>query len=108
LAGPLPTGVISGVVTGDVIQVDRTVTGVSLNQTSTTQGTLTLTNGAAIAGTLALAGNFATSLFHVDITPATGFATISVQTPPVAATTGTAGTGTDAYSWTGTSGGVWT
>jgi hypothetical protein len=107
LAGPLPTGVISGFVAGDIIRVDQAVTSVSFVQTTPTQGTLTLLKGAATLGTLALGGNFAGNLFHVDVAAATGTAAITLQAAPAAAGTAAASTGTDGYSWTGSSGGVW-
>jgi hypothetical protein len=107
LRGPLPTGAITAFVAGDVIQVDQTITGVSFKQTTSTQGTLTLTNGAATVGTLTLAGSFATSLFHVDVAAASGYGTISVQSASAAAGTGSGSTGTDSYTWSGASGGVW-
>jgi hypothetical protein len=107
LRGPLPTGTISGFGAHAAIQVDQPVTGVSFKQTTATQGTLTLTNGATTVGTLALSGNYAASLFHVDVAATTGYATISAQTAPTAAGTATASTGKDAYRWTGASGGSW-
>ncbi len=109
--GPLPTGTISGLAATfgatDVIQIDKTVTGVSFKQTTTSQGTLTLLDGAATVGTLTLAGSYTASLFHVDVNAATGYGTISLQTPPAAPGTAAANTGKDAYSWTGVSGGTW-
>jgi hypothetical protein len=63
LAGPLPTGTISGFVAGDTIQIDRTVTGVSFKQTGS-QDTLTLTDGASTVGTLALSGSYSACLFR--------------------------------------------
>jgi hypothetical protein len=107
LAGPLPSGTISGLIAGNSIKVDQTVTGVSFKQTTATQGTLTLTDGTTTVGTLTLAGGYATSLLHLDVSAASGYGTISLQTAPAAAGTGTAGTSTDAYSWTGASGGAW-
>ncbi len=107
LAGPLPTGTISGFVAGDTIQVDRTVTGVSFKQTTVSQGTLTLTNGASTVGTLSLSGTYSTSLFHVDTAAATGVATISLQTQTSASGSGAASKGTDAYNWVGAGGGSW-
>jgi hypothetical protein len=104
LAGPLPTGTISGFAAGDAIQVDQTVSGVSYQQAT---GTLTLTDGATIVGTLTLSGDYSTSLFHVDVAAASGLATISVQTATTATGSAAADTGTDAYSWTGNGGGSW-
>ena len=65
---------ITGFIAGDSIIVDLNVTGASFKQTTNTQGTLTLTNGAAIVGTLTLNGNYATSLFQVDVAGQTGVA----------------------------------
>ncbi len=107
LQGPKPTGVISGFLPGDVIQLDKPVTGISFAQTTTTQGTLTLTNGGAAIGSLTLAGNFASNIFHADVAPASGVATVTLQTAPSAAGTGTVSTTKDAYYWSGTSGGNW-
>jgi len=105
LQGPKPTGVISGFSQGNVIQLDKPVTGISFAQTTTTQGTLTLTNGGAAIGSLALAGSFASNIFHADVAPASGVATVTLQTAPSAAGAGTVSTTKDAYYWSGTSGG---
>ena len=108
LAGALPTGTISGfAATGNEIKVDQVVTAVSFKQTTSTRGTLTLINGSTTVGTLTLAGNFASYLFHVDVSAASGYAIITVQTPPAAAGTGAVSTSKDAYSWSGASGGNW-
>jgi hypothetical protein len=107
LKGPLRTGTISGFVAGDTIIVDRNVTGASFVQTTASLGKLTLTNGATIVGTLTFAGNYAASLFQVDMAPATGVTTISLQTVPTATGTASASTGSHAYKWTGASGGNW-
>jgi hypothetical protein len=106
LAGPLPTGAISGFLAGDTIIVDRTVTGASYRQNGT-QGILTLTNGSTTVGTLTFAGTYSASLFQVDVAAATGVATITLQTAPSGTASGTAASGTDAFSWNGTSGGSW-
>ena len=78
LRGALPTGTIGGFAVSDAIQIDRTVTGVTFNQTSNLQGTLTLSNGAAEVGTLTLLGNYAGSQFQVATSAQTGFGTISM------------------------------
>ena len=106
LAGPLPTGVISGFVAGDTIVVDRTVTGVTYIQNGA-QGTLTLKNGASTLGALTLAGTYTAGLFQIDVAAATGVATISLQAATSSAVNGTASTGTDAFTWSGISGGSW-
>ena len=106
LGGPLPTGIINGFAAGDIIQIDKTVTGLSYAKAAS-QGTLTLLNGANIVGTLALAGSFTGSMFHVDVSAATGFATISVLTQPTSNGTATANTSKDSYNWLGTSIGGW-
>ncbi len=105
--GPLPTGTIGGFAAGDTIQLDQTVTGAGFVQTTSTKGTLTLTNGAATVGTLTFAGNYAASLFQVDVSPATGVATLSLQTATTTAGSAAANTGRDAFSWTGANGGSW-
>ena len=105
--GPLPTGMISGFTVGDSIQMDQTVTNVSFSQTSGTQGTLTLKNGSATVGSLALLGDFTGNAFRLDVAPATGFGTISLV-PKSSVTSSGAATGTfDAYRWNGASGGSW-
>ena len=75
LRGPLRTGVISGFIAGDTIIIDQHVTGVTFTQTTNSQGTLTLTNGAATIGTLTLNGNFAGDLFQADVAAQTGVTT---------------------------------
>ncbi len=107
LNGPLPTGVISGFIAGDSIIVGRTATGVAYTQTSSGQGTLTLTNGATTVGILTLSGNYAANLFQLDLAAATGFATISVQNATSGAGGAAADTGSHAYGWAGASGGTW-
>ena len=107
IRGPLPTGLIAGFTTGDTIQLDRTVTGASFVQTTATQGVLTLTNGAATVGTLAMVGNYAASQFQLDVAAATGIATISLLPATIVSGTAAANIGTDSYSWTGASGGDW-
>jgi hypothetical protein len=108
LKGPIRTGTITGFLAGDTIIIDRNVTGATFTQTTGSQGVLTLTNGAVTVGTLTLNGNYAASLFQVDVAPVTGIATISVEAAPVTAGTALASTGTHAYNWTGASGGNWT
>ena len=108
LKSSLQVGVISGFIAGDSIIIDRNITGAVFTQTTATQGVLTLTNGATTVGTLTFAGNFAGSLFQVDIAPETGVATITLQTAPSVAGTAAASTNTHAYSWIGVSGGNWT
>ena len=107
LNGPLPTGVISGFVVGDSIIINRTVTGIAYAQTTASQGTLTLSNGGTTVGTLTLSGNYAANLFQLDVSPTTGFATISVQSATRASGSAAAGTGNHLYSWSGASGGSW-
>lgn len=85
IQGPLPTGAISGFSGSDKIQIDQTVTGVTFTQTSSTQGTLKLTDGAATVGTLTMSGNYSGSLFQVDVTTPSGWGTISLL--PAAAST---------------------
>ena len=107
LTGPLPTGVISGFVAGDSIIINRTITGVAYTQTAASQGTLTLSNGSTTVGILTLNGNYAANLFQLDVSPATGFATISVQTATSASGSAAASTGNHLYSWSGSNSGSW-
>jgi hypothetical protein len=104
----LRVGTISGFIAGDTIIIDQNVTGAAFTQTTNSKGTLTLTDGATTVGTLTFAGNFAGSLFQVDMAPQTGVTTISLQTATGTAGTAAASTNGDAYSWTGASGGSWT
>ena len=85
----LPTGTISGFAAGDVIEIlghgSALATGLTYVQTSGSLATLTLSKGGVAVGTLALAGNFAGSLFHLGLDPY-GDDLISLQTvgaPPV-------------------------
>jgi len=108
LRGPLRTGVISGFIAGDTIIIDQHVTGVTFTQTTNSQGTLTLTNGATTIGALTLNGNFAGDLFQADVAAQTGVTTISLQSLPTATGSAAASTGSHSYDWTGASGGSWT
>jgi len=107
IRGPIPAGRISGFVAGDTIQIDQTVTGVIFSQVTTARATLTLMNGLVTVGTLTFMGSFTSSLFQLDVAAASGVATISLQAAPTNAGTAAASTGTDAYRWTGASGGSW-
>ncbi len=106
LTSPLAIGSISGFIQGDTIVIDRNVTGATFSQTTSSQGVLTLTNGSATVDTLRLQGSYTADLFQVDIAPATGVATITLQTATRAALAVT-GAGNDTDSWTGASGGTW-
>ena len=79
----LPSGTISGFAGGDVIEIvghgSALATGVSYSQTGSSVATLTLSKGGVSVGTLALAGNYAGSLFHLGVDPY-GDALISLQT----------------------------
>jgi hypothetical protein len=108
LESSLRVGTIAGFIAGDTIIIEQDVTGATFVQTTGTQGILTLTDGAATVGTLTFAGNYAGSLFQVDIAPATGVATISLQAAAAAAGSAAASTNGHAYSWIGVSGGSWT
>ena len=108
IMGPLPTGSIGGFVAGDSIQIDQTVTGASYRQTTGTQGTLTLTDGAATVGTLTLLGSYASNLFELDVAAVTGFGTISLVNTAASTVVGTANVGTDPFSWVGGVSGSWT
>jgi filamentous hemagglutinin len=103
----LRTGAIIGFIAGDSIIVDQNVTGATFSQTTSTQGVLTLTDGATAVGTLTLKGNYAASLFQVDMAPETGVATVSLETATTAAGIALATLGGDAYAWVGASGGNW-
>ncbi len=107
LKGALRIGTIIGFLAGDAILVDQNVTGATYVQTNNAQGTLTLTDGATTAGTLTFAGNYAGSLFQIDVNPVTGVATISLQTATSAAGAASAGPAGHVYTWTGVSGGSW-
>ncbi len=103
------TGIISGFIAGDTIAIDANVTGASFAQTSSTAGTLTLTDGGTAVGTLTFDGNFAGSVFQVDVAPGTGVATISLQASPApAGAAAPAGTNGQTYAWTAMGGGSWT
>ncbi len=85
IADVLPTGTISGFTSGDTIALAGLATGLRYTQTSSTLATLTLSKGGATVGTLALAGNYAGKLFHIQM-DAQGTAYIAEQTigaPPV-------------------------
>ena len=90
LRGALPTGAISGFAVSDTIQIDRTVTGLTFNQTNALQGTLTLSNGAAEVGTLTVLGNYAASQFQVTTSAQTGFGTISMVPGAIGSSVSTA------------------
>ena len=107
LQGSLRMGTISGFVAGDTIIIDQDVTGASFTQTNGSLGTLTLTDGATVVGTLTFAGNFAGSLFQVDVAPETGVATISLQTAAGSTGSDAASSNGDLYTWVGASGGSW-
>jgi fibronectin-binding autotransporter adhesin len=107
LKSSLQVGAITGFIAGDTIIIDQNVTGAIFTQTTISRGTLTLTNGATIVGTLTFNGNYASSLFQVDMAPETGVTTISLQAATSAAGTAAASTNGHAYSWTGVSGGSW-
>ncbi len=106
MTSPLAMGSISGFIQGDSIVIDRGVTGATFSQTTGSQGVLTLTNGTTTVDTLRLQGSYTANLFQVDIAPATGVVTITLQTATRAALAVT-GTGSDTDSWTGASGGGW-
>jgi hypothetical protein len=80
----IPTGTIQGFAVGDQIQIDQSVTGLSYQQVTASTGALTLTNGAATVGTLALAGSFGNA-FHLDVAANGDTAVITLQTLGVAA-----------------------
>ena len=107
LRGPLPTGAITGFGSFDAIRIDQTVTGASFVQSTASGGILTLSNGTATVGTLALTGTYAGALFHVDVAASTGVSTITLQTV-AAAGTDLANTSKDAFSWASTTNGSWT
>jgi hypothetical protein len=108
LQSSLQMGMISGFIAGDTIVIDQDVTGVSFVQTNASQGTLTLTDGATVVGTLTFAGNFAGSLFQVDVAPETGVATISLQTATSSTGASAASSTGGVYEWVGATGGSWT
>jgi hypothetical protein len=108
LKNSLYVGTIAGFIAGDTIIIDQNVTGAAFTQTTGTKGVLTLTNGATMVGTLTFAGNYATSLFQLDMAPETGVTTISLQAATSAAGSAAASAGGDAYGWAGASGGSWT
>jgi hypothetical protein len=108
LQGSLRMGTIAGFIAGDTIIIDQDVTGASFAQTNGSLGTLTLTDGATVVGTLTFAGNFAGLLFQVDVAPETGVATISLQPTPSATGGAAASTNGDVYTWIGASSGSWT
>ncbi|WP_158929151.1 hypothetical protein [Acidisphaera sp. S103] len=108
LQSSLRIGTIAGFIAGDTIIIDQDVTGAAFTQTNGTQGTLTLTDGATVVGTLTFAGNYAGSLFQLDVAPETGVATISLQTATNSTGSAAASTNGDAYDWIGASGGSWT
>jgi hypothetical protein len=85
IANVLPTGTITGFTSGDTIALTSLATGLRYTQTSSTLATLTLSKGGATVGTLALEGNYAGKLFHIQM-DAQGTAFITEQTigaPPV-------------------------
>ncbi|WP_428542546.1 beta strand repeat-containing protein [Rhodopila sp.] len=79
----LPSGTISGFALGDVIEIvghgSALATGVNYSQTGSNVATLTLSKGGVSVGTLALAGDYTGSLFHLAVDPY-GDALISLQT----------------------------
>ena len=109
LAGPLPTGVINGFANGQAIQVDRAVTGVSLTQASASAAVLALANGGSSVGTISLGGSFSGSTVAIDVAPASGVATLTVQAaaPGAGAVSGAVSATRDSYAWAGDSGGSW-
>lgn len=80
----LPSGTISGFTSGDVIELavsggTSVATGLSLVQTGAQTAMLTLLKGGVAAGTLALAGNYTSGVFHLTM-DAKGDGFISEQT----------------------------
>ena len=79
----LPSGTIGGFAAGDIIEIAGSgvamATGLSYSQTSNSVATLTLTKGGSTVGTLTLAGNYAGSLFHLNLDTA-GDGIITLQT----------------------------
>ena len=76
----IPTATISGFTTGDQIQVDQTVTGLTYRQVTASAATLTLTDGAGTVGVLNLAGSYAgTYAFQLDAAPNGDMAVITLQ-----------------------------
>ncbi len=84
----IPSGTITGFVTGDQIQVDQPVTGMIYRQATTTSATLTLTNGSNTVGTLKLAGTYGSGItaFHLDTAANGNIAVITLQSLTIAAT----------------------
>jgi hypothetical protein len=105
--GSVPTGKILGFAAGDTIQIDQTVTGIRIQGATTSLTTVILTNGAATVGTLTLVGDYTHNLIHLDVAPASGVATLSLQTATTNAGTSAVSAGTDAFNWTGVAGGSW-
>jgi hypothetical protein len=101
LLAAMPTAAICGFASGDQIDVEQTVTGLTYTQVNATFATVTLTNGAAAVGVLAFNGmNIGSSFaFHLDAAANGANAVITLQTlaitaSPVALLYGTVGSDT--------------
>jgi len=82
----IPSGQINNFATGDQIQVDQPVTGMSYRQVNPSAAALTLTDGAATVGVLNLAGSFGggVNAFHLDTATNGDTAVITLQSLMVA------------------------
>jgi hypothetical protein len=81
----IPTATITGFTSGDQIQIDQPVTGLTYTQVTGNAATLTLNNGASTVGVLKLAGSYAGNFaFHLDAAPNGDTATITLQSLLVA------------------------
>ena len=87
--GVLATGTIAGFAAGDVIELlshgrSSIATGLSVTQTGSNTAALTLLKGGQAVGTLTVAGNYASSLFHLTLDSwGNGFVTLqTIGAPP--------------------------
>jgi hypothetical protein len=106
LGSILPTGTISGFGPGDAITLGQPVTTLRYSKTGST-GTLTLYDGSATVGTLLLAGTYTALQFQVQLSADGSSSTITYAATPNATSGTQVSSGSDAYSWTDISGGVW-
>ncbi len=84
----LPTGTIGGFALGDTIAVAETITSFRYNGAGSTGGILTLLNGSANVGTLALSGTYTTNQFLVQPASDGRSSTLSYLPGPIVGTPG--------------------
>ncbi|HBK06913.1 MAG TPA: hypothetical protein DDZ81_13890 [Acetobacteraceae bacterium] len=107
LGGGLPSGTVSGFGKGDAIRVGRPVTSIAYSPASATLGTLTFFNAGTSVGSMLFAGSYTAQQFQLLVSPNGLSGTIVYVPVPSTAPGSQISSGSDAYGWTNSGGGIW-